>query len=77
MFKPETHTSKTHASGSWRAIRSMAVPAGVKSMHSSDFMHAHHSGIKQVQKIEQDSIVLKPRKTPGYFETADASFSNS
>lgn len=77
MSKLEVPVQKSHASGSWRAIRSMAVPASVTSVRSNASPAIHHSGVRKIQKIEEESIMLKVRQSPGYFETADPSFSRS
>jgi len=65
---------KLHASGTWRAIRSMAVPANVTALHSSVSPSALPSGPRQLKNIEEASV---KRNSPGYFETADPSFSKS
>lgn len=77
MSKTEAPVHKSHPSGSWRAVRSMAVPASVMSIHSKESPVTHHSGTRKIQKVEEESILLKARKSPGYFETADPSFSKS
>ncbi len=77
MSKPETPLQKSHPSGSWRAVRSLAVPASVTSVHAKESSATHHSGTRKIQKLEEESVLLKARKSPGYFETADHSFSNS
>ena len=77
MSKSEPPIQKKHASGSWRAVRSTSVPAGVNSVHSSEFAPSHHSGIRRMQKIEGAATPPRERQAPGYFETADPSFSKS
>lgn len=77
MSKLEIPVQKSHASGSWRAVRSMAIPASVASVHSSESLTTHHSGTRKIQKVEEESVLLKVRKSPGYFETADPSLSKS
>ncbi len=76
MSKSEIPVQKSHPSGSWRAVRSLAVPAGVTSLHSNEAT-THNSGARKLQKVEEQSVHLKTRKSPGYFETADSSFSKS
>ena len=77
MSKTDTPVQKTHASGSWRVVRSMAVPAGVTSVHANPSLSVHQSGVRKIQKVEEESVMLKPRKSPGYFETSDPSFAKS
>ena len=77
MSKPDNPVQKSHASGSWRVIRSMAVPANVTPSPVNESLTTHQSGARKIQKIEEVSVLLKPRKTPGYFETSDPSFSKS
>jgi hypothetical protein len=77
MSKPETPVHKSHASGSWRVVRSLAVPANVTTVHSNAAPTTHQSGARKIQKVEEESVLLKPRKTPGYFETSDPTFSKS
>jgi hypothetical protein len=78
-YMPEPHTPihKTHPSGSWRVVRSMAVPANVTQAHANQSLNAHQSGTRKVQKIEEESVLLKPRRAPGYFETSNHLFSKS
>jgi len=77
MSRSETTVSKTHATGTWRAIRSMAVPASVIAAHSGESEATQQPGIRKVRKIEEESVRHTGRKFPGYFETADPSFSKS
>lgn len=77
MSKPEPPVQKSHASGTWRAVRSMAVPANVKSLISTDSQATHRSGEREIPKIDKQSVHLKSRNLPGYFENADPSFSKS
>ena len=77
MSKPDSPVQKSHASGSWRVIRSMAVPANVTPSAMNESLTTHQSGPRKIQKSEEESVLLKPRKTPGYFEASDPSFSNS
>jgi len=77
MSKPEVPIQKSHLSGSWRVVRSMAVPSNVTPAHSNESVATHQSGSRKIQKIEEESVLLKPRKSPGYFETVDHSFSKS
>ncbi len=76
MFRQEVPIEKTHASGTWRAIRSMAVPANVTTAHSSQSA-IHESGTRQMKNIEEEVIPFKRRNSPGYPETADTSLSKS
>ncbi len=66
-----------HASGTWRAIRSMAVPANVASVRASHSPSAHLSGPRKIENIEEEAVRLKRRNSPGYFETAEPSLSES
>lgn len=75
MSRPAVPVQKPHASGSWRVVRSMAVPASVKSVHANESLTTHLSGSRKIQKIEEESVLLMTRKTPGYFETVDPAFS--
>lgn len=77
MSKTDAPVQKTHASGSWRVVRSMAVPAGVTSTHPKQSLSVHQSGVRKIQKLEEESVLLKPRRSPGYFETSDPSFAKS
>jgi hypothetical protein len=77
MSKSEVPVQKSHVTGTWRAIRSMAVPANVTSVHSSQAPSAHLSGLSPVKDMEKDPVFLKERKAPAYFEAADPSFSKS
>ena len=77
MSTPENPIHKKHASGSWRVIRSMAVPANVTRSPSDERPVTHQSGVRKIQKVEEESVLLKPRRTPAYFEASDPSFSKS
>ena len=77
MSKPDSAVHKSHTSGSWRVIRSMAVPANVTPSPSNASLTTYQSGARKVRKVEEESVLLRPRKTPGYFENSDPSFSNS
>ncbi len=77
MSMTENQIHKTHASGSWRVIRSMAVPANVTPFPSNERTTTHQTSTRKIQKVEEESVRLEPRKTPGYFEHSDPSFSNS
>lgn len=78
MFKPEIPVQeKLHASGTWRAIRSMAVPASVNSVRSSDSASAHPSVLGQVKNIEEEPVRLEWRNTSRHSQTTDTSLSKS
>ncbi len=68
MSKPEEPVQKSHVSGSWRVVRSTAVPANV-TPELSIAPPLHQSGSRRIHKVEE--TVVKPRKHPGYFETVD------
>ena len=68
MSKTDVPNQKTHASGSWRIVRSVTVPANVTPEHSSE-SSLHQSGQRKAVKPEEQSAAHKPRNTPAYFET--------
>lgn len=77
MSKLETAVQKAHPSGSWRAVRSLAVPAGVTSIHISERATTHQSAPGKIQEGKEESPLLGSRKSRGYFETANSSYSKS
>ena len=77
MFKPETPLQKKHPSGSWRVVRSVSVPAGVNTVQSNEAAPSHHSGIRKIKNLDATVTQPRVRQAPGYFETADPSFSKS
>jgi hypothetical protein len=55
----------------------MAVPANVASVRASHSPSAHLSGPRKIENIEEEAVRLKRRNSPGYFETAEPSLSES